>query len=44
MNHLTCSVERVGVHQNAASLEDTEGDDRIAEAVRHLHGDSVAGI
>nr|WP_236967625.1 hypothetical protein [Microbacterium aurantiacum] len=42
LRHLGCRVERVGVHQDAPGLENPERDDRIAEAVRHLHGDPVA--
>ncbi len=40
--HLLARVEGVGVHQHAARLEDAEGRDRIAQAIRRLQRDAVA--
>jgi hypothetical protein len=34
-------VERVGVNQHKAGLENAEGHDRVAETVRHLDRNSV---
>ena len=43
LGHLLRGIERVDVDEDAARLEDAEGDDGIGEAVRDLHGDAVSG-
>ena len=43
MNHFAGLVKRVCVDENQTSFENTEGHDRVAEAVGHLHRHPVSG-
>ena len=44
MSHLGRGVERVGVYENQPGLQNSEGHDWVAEAVRHLHCNSIARL